>query len=71
MRSFPATVLTPELTFIILARPDDLSASTHRLLSLQQVQACKMVGDVNLFIPEGQEDAECEIMIAGECKLPC
>jgi hypothetical protein len=55
----------PELTFIVLARPDSLPASTHPLLTWEQVQACQMVGDVNLFKPEGSDDAECEIMIAG------
>ncbi|GMK60005.1 hypothetical protein CspeluHIS016_0902220 [Cutaneotrichosporon spelunceum] len=52
-----------KLTFIVLARPDDLQ-DTNPLLTWEQVQACRMVGDVNLFKPEGSDDAECEIMIA-------
>ncbi|CAK9782116.1 acyl-CoA N-acyltransferase [Cutaneotrichosporon oleaginosum] len=53
-----------KLTFIVLARPDDFPASSHPLLTWEQVQGCQMVGDVNLFKPEGSDDAECEIMIA-------
>ncbi|BEJ18099.1 hypothetical protein CspHIS471_0703760 [Cutaneotrichosporon sp. HIS471] len=53
-----------KLTFIVLARPDDLPADSNLLLTWEEVQRCKMVGDVNLFKPEGSDDAECEIMIA-------
>ncbi|RSH86167.1 uncharacterized protein EHS24_004398 [Apiotrichum porosum] len=54
-----------KLTFILLARPDDIPAATNRLLSPAEVARCRMVGDVNIFMPNGpQDDIECEIMIA-------
>jgi hypothetical protein len=58
----------PELTFILLARPEELASKL--LLNPADLAQCKMVGDVNLFLPDGPaEDVECEIMIAGE--IPC
>ncbi|TXT10676.1 hypothetical protein VHUM_02181 [Vanrija humicola] len=54
-----------ELTFILLARPSDLPASTTHVVPSSALSRCQMVGDVNLFLPNGpQEDVECEIMIA-------
>jgi hypothetical protein len=59
-----------ELTFILLARPDSMPASTHPLLSPEEIKTCRMVGDVNMFLPDGSEgEAECEIMIAGRSTL--
>jgi hypothetical protein len=59
-----------ELTFILLARPDQMPASTHPLLSPEEIKTCRMVGDVNMFLSEGVEgEAECEIMIAGRFTL--
>lgn len=58
-------LLTQELTFILLARSG--SPSSSPVLHPDEIKACPMVGDVNLFLPNGsQEDVECEIMIAGE-----
>ncbi|GHJ89205.1 hypothetical protein NliqN6_5607 [Naganishia liquefaciens] len=50
-----------KFTFIILARSaDDVSPPLP-----QDLHTLKMIGDVNLFLPNGvQEDVECEIMIA-------
>jgi len=54
------------LTFILLERPDHLSPSEHPLLSPEEIKECRMVGDVNMFLPDGiDEEGECEIMIAG------
>jgi len=54
------------LTFILLARPDHLPTKTHPLLSPEEIRGCRMVGDVNMFLPDGVSgEAECEIMIAG------
>lgn len=59
------------MTFIILARPSHLSSATHPNLAPSQVEGCRMVGDVNLFLPNGSDgDGECEIMIACEFPLP-
>lgn len=66
-RQFQATGRTDkeELTFIILSRPPILPSTSHRILSPDQLKQCKMVGDVNMFLPEGKEgEGECEIMIA-------
>lgn len=62
-----------ELTFIILAREDP---PTRNLLTPKDIACLQMVGDVNLFIKEGEESAEegrshvakvgeVEVMIAG------
>ncbi|KAK1921399.1 GNAT domain-containing protein [Papiliotrema laurentii] len=54
-----------KLTFILLARPDHLPASTRVTLSPDEIRQCRMVGDVNMFLPDGKEgEGECEIMIA-------
>nr|ODN88960.1 hypothetical protein L203_02366 [Cryptococcus depauperatus CBS 7841] len=50
-----------ELTFILLVRP----LSTTTILSPSQLKRCRMMGDVNLFLPDGKNgEGECEIMIA-------
>jgi len=60
------TELRSELTFILLERPEHLPASEHPLLSPNEIKECRMVGDVNMFLPDGiDEEGECEIMIAG------
>lgn len=58
-----------ELTFILLERPSSFSSTAEQnqemVLSPSLLTQCRMVGDVNLFLPEGLEgDGECEIMIA-------
>ncbi|WVQ93985.1 hypothetical protein IAU59_001063 [Kwoniella sp. CBS 9459] len=69
-----------KLTFILLARPETSSSSSSssisnsdlspsaaglRILQPAELKQCRMVGDVNLFLPNGvEEDGECEIMIA-------
>lgn len=58
-----------ELTFILLERPSSLSSTAEQnqkvILPPPCLAQCRMVGDVNLFLPEGLEgDGECEIMIA-------
>lgn len=58
-----------ELTFILLERPSSLPSTAEQnqemVLSPSLLTQCRMVGDVNLFLPEGLEgDGECEIMIA-------
>lgn len=58
-----------ELTFILLERPPSLSSTAEQnqkvILPSPCLAQCRMVGDVNLFLPEGLEgDGECEIMIA-------
>ena len=68
--SRPATTLprradVQELTFILLARPDELSWEDQPVILPNQLPRCRMVGDVNMFLPDGLTgDAECEIMIA-------
>jgi hypothetical protein len=58
-----------ELTFILLERPDHLPSSEYPLLSPEEIKGCRMVGDVNMFLPDGiDQEGECEIMIAG---APC
>ncbi|WWC85513.1 uncharacterized protein L201_000377 [Kwoniella dendrophila CBS 6074] len=53
-----------KLTFILLAQPESRSS---KILSLGELQKCKMIGDVNLFLPDGKEgQGECEIMIASK-----
>lgn len=57
-----------ELTFILLERPPSLSSTAEQnqkvILPSPCLAQCRMVGDVNLFLPEGLEgDGECEIMI--------
>ncbi|KAK4688312.1 hypothetical protein P7C73_g1804, partial [Tremellales sp. Uapishka_1] len=55
----------PELTFILLARSASFPSTECPVLSPKQLQKCRMVGDVNMFLPDGpDEDGECEIMIA-------
>ncbi|WVO13549.1 hypothetical protein L204_101170 [Cryptococcus depauperatus] len=50
-----------KLTFILLVRP----LSTTTILSPSQLKQCRMMGDVNLFLPDGKNgEGECEIMIA-------
>lgn len=58
-----------ELTFILLERSSSLPSTAEQnqemVLSPSLLTQCRMVGDVNLFLPEGLEgDGECEIMIA-------
>ncbi|WOO82843.1 N-acetyltransferase 9 [Vanrija pseudolonga] len=54
-----------QLTFILLARPTELPASTTPVVPPSELSKCRMIGDVNLFLPNGpQDDVECEIMIA-------
>lgn len=58
-----------ELTFILLERPSSLPPTAEQnqkvILPPSCLAQCRMVGDVNLFFPEGLEgDGECEIMIA-------
>ncbi|TYJ55518.1 hypothetical protein B9479_003790 [Cryptococcus floricola] len=60
-----------ELTFILLARPsppsDSSTDSSRYILLPEAIQKCRMVGDVNLFLPDGREgEGECEIMIASK-----
>ncbi|WWD22860.1 hypothetical protein CI109_107355 [Kwoniella shandongensis] len=53
-----------KLTFILLERP---SSSTSSTLGPEELSRCRMVGDVNLFLPDGLGgDGECEIMIASK-----
>ncbi|KAJ9110667.1 hypothetical protein QFC19_001496 [Naganishia cerealis] len=59
-----------ELTFILLARPmsSGEASSTATTPSSTELKSYKMIGDVNLFLPQGvKEDVECEIMIAADC----
>jgi hypothetical protein len=59
-----------ELTFIILARND---VPTRDVLTSEDIECLQMIGDVNLFIKEGEEEGksrarkegEVEVMIAG------
>lgn len=60
-----------ELTFIILAREDP---PLHNPLMSEDIDGLQMIGDVNLFIKEGEEEegqphvgkeGEVEVMIAG------
>ncbi|ODN75517.1 hypothetical protein L202_06643 [Cryptococcus amylolentus CBS 6039] len=60
-----------KLTFILLARPsppsDSSTDSSRYILQPEEIQKCRMVGDVNLFLPDGREgEGECEIMIASK-----
>ena len=46
------------------------SSQTQHIISPAEIQQCKMVGDINLFLPDGVDgDGECEIMIASEYKV--
>ncbi|WVQ64578.1 uncharacterized protein L199_002745 [Kwoniella botswanensis] len=55
-----------KLTFILLAQPET-STSTSNILEPSEIKKCKMVGDVNLFLPDGiTGQGECEIMIASK-----
>lgn len=64
------TLGSAELTFILLAPPE--GASPDQIPSTQELTTRKMIGDVNLFLPNGvEEDVECEIMIAGAFPRPC
>ncbi|KAK6904969.1 hypothetical protein I203_105788 [Kwoniella mangroviensis CBS 8507] len=55
-----------KLTFILLAQPET-STSTSNILEPSEIKKCKMVGDVNLFLPDGKTgQGECEIMIASK-----
>lgn len=59
-----------ELTFILLARPADISGPSRAVLSSEELEKCRMVGDVNMFLPDGKEgEGECEIMIASKSNL--
>jgi len=61
----------PELTFILLARPEDLAPQSGVVLTPEQIRHCRMVGDVNMFLPDGMDgEGECEIMIAGASSDP-
>ncbi|GFZ44798.1 hypothetical protein JCM24511_02524 [Saitozyma sp. JCM 24511] len=54
-----------QLTFILLERPGSSPSSSHPFLTPDEVGKCRMVGDVNMFLPNGpHEEGECEIMIA-------
>lgn len=69
-----------KLTFIVLALPvvsesssENASvdvdagrgASSSKGMAIRAIRECKMIGDVNLFLPDGvQGDVECEVMIA-------
>jgi hypothetical protein len=67
LRSGMERWLIVELTFILLARGDDVPSSSTAVLSPEQVKRCRMVGDVNMFLTDGADgEGECEIMIAGE-----
>ncbi|ADV24523.1 hypothetical protein I305_06640 [Cryptococcus gattii E566] len=60
-----------QLTFILLERSSSLPSTAEQnqemVLSPSLLTQCRMVGDVNLFLPEGLEgDGECEIMIASK-----
>ncbi|WWD06069.1 hypothetical protein V865_004154 [Kwoniella europaea PYCC6329] len=57
-----------KLTFILLAQPEtSTSTSTSNILEPSEIKECKMVGDVNLFLPDGiTGQGECEIMIASK-----
>ncbi|WVR03247.1 hypothetical protein IAU60_000238 [Kwoniella sp. DSM 27419] len=56
-----------KLTFILLARPSAEEAGASATLDPVQLRSCRMVGDVNLFLPDGLDgDGECEIMIAAK-----
>ncbi|KAF8510818.1 acyl-CoA N-acyltransferase [Hysterangium stoloniferum] len=60
-----------KLTFIILARPHLLSNNipvSDETPTQEEISAYPMVGDVNLFFkndPEGYDEVEAEVMIAG------
>lgn len=59
--------MSPELTFILLARSPSLQVTTQQPVTSDLVCSCPMIGDVNLFLPDGPEgDVECEIMLAGK-----
>ncbi|RSH89575.1 hypothetical protein EHS25_002126 [Saitozyma podzolica] len=54
-----------KLTFILLERPGSSPSSSHPVLTPDEIRECRMVGDVNMFLPNGpHEEGECEIMIA-------
>lgn len=60
-----------ELTFILLARTPLLGPDTDRVIVPDAIASCPMIGDVNLFLPDGTAgDVECEIMLAGKCSDP-
>ena len=53
-----------ELTFILLEPQTPVSKAEG---SLQSVKDLSMIGDVNLFLPDGPTgEIECEVMLAGE-----
>ncbi|WVQ85178.1 hypothetical protein IAT38_007343 [Cryptococcus sp. DSM 104549] len=55
-----------KLTFILLERLSTASSATPTLTP-EELSRCRMVGDVNLFLPDGlEDDGECEIMIASK-----
>src|SRR6266702_4074736 len=65
---------SPELTFIVLARPlergiPDDDDGPELQLSNDNIRALPMIGDVNLFFKHQRDDpefeVECEVMIAG------
>ncbi|WRT63391.1 uncharacterized protein IL334_000296 [Kwoniella shivajii] len=57
-----------KLTFILLSRPESsTSIPKSRVLNPNEIPQCKMIGDVNLFLPDGKDgEGECEIMIASK-----
>ncbi|WWC67128.1 uncharacterized protein I206_101035 [Kwoniella pini CBS 10737] len=56
-----------KLTFIILARKEINNSLLNKNLTLEEIKKCKMIGDVNLFLPDGiKGKGECEIMIASK-----
>lgn len=62
-------IACPELTFILLEARAELSAAHG---SPESSRGLKMIGDVNLFLPDGPSgDIECEVMIAGTSGRLC
>jgi hypothetical protein len=64
--------ISPELTFIVLARPlEPIQSEPEVELTSEDIKALPMIGDVNLFFKNPRDDpefeVECEVMIAGPC----
>lgn len=60
-------IMYVELTFILLARPKQYPSHSRPILNSNELKECRMIGDVNMFLPDGIEgDSECEIMIASK-----
>jgi hypothetical protein len=58
-----------ELTFIVLPHPL-LPLSSDAELTIEDIKALSMIGDVNLFKNPREDpefEVECEVMIAGRC----